>query len=682
MSSKNKKTIIIVHGIGEQLPGKSIADFVDGLKTAFVDPRTEKSDINYTKISASAIPEDIENKQGYWYRVRHRQIDVTVKEASWSDEVKYQYIGNVFWFFFRACTQSLSKINLQYPFFAFYQLILAGIIISTSLFLFIIWLIPLALNYLLSFGDAAATRAAAVLSGSFTGSLLAGFGSYVIISINIYESENVFSAFSAFFLLLATGIIPTCILIALKTRGKGDQNKQTESSNSWFVNLAHSILGWITPPMVYCFRKPFDWAQSYLKFLSEPVETSIVKVLGDIEIFVEDIDTARKIKDIVRGLLRKSLKSNEDIYLVGHSLGSVIIYETLCDLADENNELTKVKMIISVGSPLNRIRYFWGQRRRFGREFPRHIQWYNYYSVGDFIGSYLSQFPERDIKNIRVANTACPLPLWSHVKYWKNNFLMKDIWSRVLDIKSLQPLPDENKWIGRAVVHWLFLVLLLAGLCLLGWIFYKKDWGTGFSILLPTLLGVYMLWAKASKKLTEKELAPPDPWIVALAATEAKLAKNPKDPELKKAVREAKRWQNLHRRIRRIPKITSWGIIPLIIVAIGGWLWMRLFLCWSSSIGHRLGIFCSSSSAIPMLVGVGGVVLVSWFILHDLPALGTEVNPAESYRSRIKTGYGSLAEQNRKSANVAFGSFVALLLGMVLLMAGLSFFLSLKLFPF
>lgn len=656
------KTIIIVHGIGEQLPGKTIDAFVDGLK----------ANVSGIRI----LPEDTQDARGY--RVSSGQGDVSVKEASWAGSSKHPYIWNVFWFFFRACQRSFAQVNLQYPFAACYQFTLAVLILLASLTLLTLWLFPLLLEYLLSFG-AAENLAAAVLSGSFSGLLTAALISYVFTSANYYESDG---AFGTFFLLFATFIIPVFILISIKTRKKEGQAKQAESSTSRLAKLGLIILGWITPPVVYFFGKPFDWAKRSLKFLSEPVKTSIVRVLGDIEIYVEDIDTARKIKDVVGRLLRESFgKADEDICFVGHSLGSVIIYETLCDLAEEGAELTKVKMIVTVGSPLNRVRYFWGQRRRFNRELPRHIRWYNYYSVGDFIGSYLTQFPERDIKNIRVANTVSPLPLWAHVKYWQNKFLMKDMWSRVVDVESLQPAPDENKWIGQAVVQWSFYGLLLLGLYQLGMIFFEKEWAKGFSILLPALLFTYMLWTLASRKLTEKESPPSDPWAVALATAEANLAKNPADPELQKAVSKAQRQYKLHRKIQRKTRITSWGISPLIILATAGWLWMRLFLCWSSSVGQWLGLFCSSSAAIPMAV-VGGGFLLAFFILRDLLALGLESTPTAPYWRRIKTGYDSLAEPNRKSAKWIFGIFMALFFGMVLFMTGLKVFLSFSLFPF
>jgi hypothetical protein len=468
----------------------------------------------------------------------------------------------------------------------------------------------------------------------------------------------------------------------MKTQKNNGQERQAGRSASWLSRLVSRVLGWIAPPVVYVVRKPFDLVKPYLALMAGSVQTSIVKVLGDIEIYLEDIDTARKIKDIVQRLLSEC-PMREDVYLVGHSLGSVILYETLCDSAEEDTKrLAKVKMIITVGSPLNRVRYFWGQRRRFNREFPRHVRWYNYYSVGDLIGSYLTQFPERDIKNIRVANTAYPIPLWSHVKYWQNEFLMKDLWSRVMDSESRQPNPEENKWIGRAVIHWLSYGALLAGLFGIGLVFAEEQWMTGFSLLLPVLLSIYVLWAMASRRLTGKEPFPSDPWAAELAAAKANLAKNPEDPERKRAVNEAERRHELRRRTQRKIKVTSWGIIPALLLATLGWLWIRLFLCWGGGVGSLLGPFCTSSALIPMLVGGAGAVLFLLFVFRDLPNLGIEKAPGQSYGRRIKAGYDNLEGANRKSAQRVYGAFATLLIGMVLLMTGLSLFLSLQLFPF
>jgi hypothetical protein len=656
-----EKTIIIVHGIGEQLPGKTIDDFVGGLEAVVPGLRASRIETG-----------------GYQLSHEQNHVSVRVKEASWASAAKYPYIWNVFWFFFRACQGSFARINLQYPFAASYQFFLALVILLASITLLTLWLIPLLLDYLLSFGEAE-NLAAAVFSGTFSGSLTAALISYVYTSVNNYASDD---AFSDYFLLFATGIIPLFILISMKTQKNTRREQQADRPASWLINMVNGVLGWITPPVVYFFRTSFDWAKTYLTRMSKSVHMSIVKVLGDIEIYVEDIDTARRIKQIVRQLLREC-PFGDDVHLVGHSLGSVILYETLCDLTEEGDQqLANVKTITTVGSPLNRVRYFWGERRRFNREFPRHIRWYNYDSVGDFIGSYLTQFPERDIKNIRVANTIWPLPLWSHVEYWRNNFLMKDMWSRILDAESLQPLPEENKWIGQAILHWSVYGVLLVGLYLLGMMFVHKEWAKGFGILLPALLVVYAIWASASRKLTEKAPPPSDPWTEELVAAKANLAKSPEDPELRKAVSEAEHRYQLRRRTRRKTKVTSWGIIPAIVLATAGWLWMRMFLCWDSGVGPWLGLFCSSSAVIPMLIGVGGTVLLLLFIFRDLPALGMEVAPRETYRHRIKAGYENLEEPNRKSVRRVYGVFATLLMGMVLLMVGLSLFLSFHLFPF
>ncbi len=97
-------------------------------------------------------------------------------------------------------------------------------------------------------------------------------------------------------------------------------------------------------------------------------------------------DIARKIRDLLKQTLRPMLEQQDDVLLIGHSLGSVIAYDTLWELTREEGIKGRVDFL-TLGSPMG-LHYI--QRRLLGmnghgkKSYPGLIRrWANLSAEGD-----------------------------------------------------------------------------------------------------------------------------------------------------------------------------------------------------------------------------------------------------------------------------------------------------------
>lgn len=103
--------------------------------------------------------------------------------------------------------------------------------------------------------------------------------------------------------------------------------------------------------------------------------------------FVNENNIACDIRERLKLKLRPMLKAKEKILLIGHSLGSVIAYDTLWELTHIEKLPGKIDLFLTLGSPLG-MHYV--QRRLKGynlqgrEQYPTNIKrWVNISSVGD-----------------------------------------------------------------------------------------------------------------------------------------------------------------------------------------------------------------------------------------------------------------------------------------------------------
>jgi hypothetical protein len=147
----------------------------------------------------------------------------------------------------------------------------------------------------------------------------------------------------------------------------------------------------------------------------------------------------------------------DSIALVGHSLGSVIAYDTLNRLMLDDwlsqNALQvseRTKSLITFGSPLNKPAFFFTIQAKDSlhiRErlaatvqplimsYPkfRKLNWINIYSPNDIVSGSLKFYDLPGLENppavINVADPDAFVPLVAHTSYWAN----PTVWRNLLD---------------------------------------------------------------------------------------------------------------------------------------------------------------------------------------------------------------------------------------------------------
>ena len=139
-------------------------------------------------------------------------------------------------------------------------------------------------------------------------------------------------------------------------------------------------------------RRALRWlylAADHLPFLIPQIADDDLELhLRDLRRYVNNIDDiAEATRRLVKMPLRAGWKSGRPILLIGHSMGSVIAYDTLWQMSRVSREDLKVDLLLTMGSPLGQRTI---QRRLLGRgaagpaRYPDNIRrWANIAAVGE-----------------------------------------------------------------------------------------------------------------------------------------------------------------------------------------------------------------------------------------------------------------------------------------------------------
>jgi hypothetical protein len=240
--------------------------------------------------------------------------------------------------------------------------------------------------------------------------------------------------------------------------------------------------GWTFPAWVHFLANP-AWVWPFLILFSAKVREILVQYVGDVAIYVrpnqlDRFDEVRsKIKEAARSVASALFTAYapkaqveaasefqyDKIALVGHSLGSVIAYDTLnrlmlddwlCDGALQVAERTAT--MVTFGSPLNKTAFLFtiqGKDTLHIRErlastvqplimsYPkfRKFKWINVFSRNDIVSGDLKFYdlpgyqdepvPDVAVQNIKDRDAA--VPLVAHVAYWKNKTVWKALLSQI-----------------------------------------------------------------------------------------------------------------------------------------------------------------------------------------------------------------------------------------------------------
>ena len=172
-------------------------------------------------------------------------------------------------------------------------------------------------------------------------------------------------------------------------------------------------------------------------------------------------DIRTKIKDSV-GKVAKAIYSGDEyegVVWVGHSLGSVVVYDALNALIMDDElaqqparAVARTRLLVTFGSPLDKIAFIFASqwvratesREALAASFQplildyerfRGIPWVNIWSPADIISGSLDFYDDpaksngREVRNL--VDGRATTPLLAHVEYWDNRLLFEQIYAGV-----------------------------------------------------------------------------------------------------------------------------------------------------------------------------------------------------------------------------------------------------------
>ena len=199
--------------------------------------------------------------------------------------------------------------------------------------------------------------------------------------------------------------------------------------------------------------------------LSVILRAMMIQFAGDVAAYIASHTLDRfqeirtKIKDAV-GKVAKAVyteRSYEGVVWVGHSLGSVVVYDALNALimddeltSQQPDAVKRTKLLVTFGSPLDKIAFIFAaqwvsvteSREALAASFQplildyerfRTIPWVNIWSPADIISGDLDFFDDlskangREVRNL--VDTRATTPLLAHVEYWQNRLLYEQIYA-------------------------------------------------------------------------------------------------------------------------------------------------------------------------------------------------------------------------------------------------------------
>ena len=275
--------------------------------------------------------------------------------------------------------------------------------------------------------------------------------------------------------VIYSAAIGVLLLLAHRVRGRG-----------WTLPLGVLLWGWvaytivglgIVPPLALAgWLDARSFGMHFFNTYSVPVwigllalsailRAVMIQFPGDVAAYISShtLDRFQEIRTKIKEAVGKVAKavysdrSYEGVVWVGHSLGSVVVYDALNALIMDD-ELTskapdavgRTKLLVTFGSPLDKIAFIFAaqwvsvteSREALAASFQplildyerfRSIPWVNIWSPADIISGDLDFYDDpsksrgRAVKNLVDARATTPL--LAHLEYWQNRLLYEQIYA-------------------------------------------------------------------------------------------------------------------------------------------------------------------------------------------------------------------------------------------------------------
>jgi len=231
------------------------------------------------------------------------------------------------------------------------------------------------------------------------------------------------------------------------------------------------VAGWVAPqPFVHgTFRHYWALIWSGLLLASWVVRGLIIQYAGDVAAYVcsHTLDRFNDIRARIKSTVFQFAKAvymtpdYEHVALLGHSLGSVVMYDTLNALINDDRlngtplkVVERTTLLLTFGSPLDKTAFIFASqwanttstREALAASLQplivkyvpyRDIKWINVYAPRDIVSGRLEFYDDvrsPDSRGRTVRNVPDPdatIPLVAHVEYWRNATLFDELYANL-----------------------------------------------------------------------------------------------------------------------------------------------------------------------------------------------------------------------------------------------------------
>lgn len=480
-SQKPQVAIFITHGMGQQVAFETIDSIAEGLAEAakrqgkpVKEFRARTVQVDGTKTQRVEL--DMRDTQG-------RDIEVHVYEGYWAPITEGQVrLRDVIGFLFTAGRKGLLNsfsferwiFGRPVPFgcqiMAAVQLIVTfGILLSLVVLNTVIAGVAgykfLGASTLLPYSEILNNTLTIVLGLYVIASLVFMLPLIVLSKLKDFKKGSLITPLwnpatwivqKLFHTWLMITIVSSLIILLLIT--------QCLSVDSWLFQMLreHPLGCWLSQ------HELVVWL--FLFLVSLFVRKLFVQYLGDVAAYVDshsldkfnDIRTKIKTKVFEQAKAVYSNPQYEHVAMIGHSLGSVIAYDTLNALINHDelngrlfNVTNRTKLLLTFGSPLDKIAFIFASQIRNAtatREalaatlqpliqlyIPfRNIKWINIYAPRDIVSGKLEFYDDDENGDYstsrRIDNIIDPeatIPLVAHTEYWGNPLLFDQLYNNL-----------------------------------------------------------------------------------------------------------------------------------------------------------------------------------------------------------------------------------------------------------
>lgn len=159
----------------------------------------------------------------------------------------------------------------------------------------------------------------------------------------------------------------------------------------------------------------------YLCNRTPDILAKIIDYLLDLPLYIGE-----KRGHAIRDIVLSHIRNKENVILVGHSLGSLICYDILCEYKSKNEELP-VKALVTLGSPIEWVKGVDEKQFTPIQPIPLEINWVNMFYENDPVCRGKGLAPSRfsDVENIPLSGKKYGFK--AHTAYWNDQAVADEI---------------------------------------------------------------------------------------------------------------------------------------------------------------------------------------------------------------------------------------------------------------